>query len=250
MEKSLFWDAQKTEEGGFDRVYSSDDFASMFNGFWGNGVIPNRQNALLCEVLENSNSIIVNAGDAFINGRFYSNTDDMRFTLDISESKDRVDYIALRFDANKRKIYLRVLKGLAGNGAPSYAQNENLFDLILAKVTIPANSKYLSDEDIQDMRGSNLCSWVNIRWTIDNLQTQFQEWYNGIQEKLNNIDVVQLQNDIDITKADLELSNSKLKAAEAKIEQLEKINGRNIIRKNGSIYLNVLDYDAALDTGL
>ena len=40
METSLFWDAQENSEGVLDRVYNSDDFAAMFMGFWGDGLIP------------------------------------------------------------------------------------------------------------------------------------------------------------------------------------------------------------------
>ena len=66
METSLFWDAQENSEGVLDRVYNSDDFAAMFAGFWGDGLIPNTSTALLVEPIENSFAVVVNPGDAFI----------------------------------------------------------------------------------------------------------------------------------------------------------------------------------------
>ena len=45
METSLFWDAQQSQDGTLDRVYNSDDFAAMFMGFWGDGLIPNTSTA-------------------------------------------------------------------------------------------------------------------------------------------------------------------------------------------------------------
>ena len=98
METSLFWDAQQNEDGTLDRVYNPDDFAAMFMGFWGDGLIPNVSTALLVEPIENSFAVVVNPGDAFIKGRFCQNTEDRQFTLSNGNAEERVDYIALRFD--------------------------------------------------------------------------------------------------------------------------------------------------------
>ena len=121
METSLFWDAQQNEDGTLDRVYNSDD-------------------------IENSFAVVVNPGDAFIKGRFYQSTEDKQFTLTNGNAEERVDYIALRFDSEKRSVYLKYLEGAEGQGSPLYARSGSLFDLLLAKITVPANAQYLTDE--------------------------------------------------------------------------------------------------------
>ena len=243
MEQSLFWDAVKAEDGTFDKTYNSDDFAKMFSGFWGNGIIPNNDKALLVEPLENSMSVYVCAGDAFIGGRFYQLDKDLKFTLDTSGSKSRVDLIALRFDKSKRQIKLRVLKGADDGTTPSYAQLDSLYDLVLAKVVVRANAQYLTDEDVTDYRGTSLAPWIDMRFNVEAVDKSFQQWFSGIQEKLNNVDAAKLQMELD-------KANQELTQAKRKIDKLEQMQGRNIIRKGNSIFLNVADYDAALDKGL
>lgn len=280
MEKSLFWDA-KSVDGVMDRTYNSDDFASMFNGFWGEGVIPNTPNALWVESLENSMTVVVNAGDAFIQGRFYQNTEDSRFTLDIASDKDRTDFIALRCDKQARKIYIRVLKGADGMGEPTFARTDNYYDLILAKVHVKANVKFITDKDIEDTRGTKLCPWVNLRWTMDNLQQSFQDWYNGVQEVLNKEVALQLQEQINKNKTDLiaandkilelqtiltsandeignlktevtdtktnlQSANTELNTAKGKIAELEK--KRWVVNKGNAIYITGVEYDSSIDT--
>ena len=282
MEKSLFWDA-KSVDGAFDRTYNSDDFASMFQGFWGEGVVPNTPNALWVESLENSMTVVVNPGDAFIQGRFYQNTEDLHLTLDIASDKDRVDFITLRCDREARKVFIRILKGADGMGEPTYARTDNYHDLILAKVHVKANAKFITDNDIEDTRGSKLCPWVNLRWTIDNLQQSFQDWYAGVQEVLNKEVALQLQEQVNKNKADLIAANDKildlqgklstandeistlksevsttktnlqaatteLNTAKGKIAALEK--KRWIVKKGDKVYVDCVDYNPDIDTSI
>lgn len=220
MEKSLFWDA-KSVDGVLDRTYSSDDFAAMFQGFWGDGVIPNRTNALLVEPLENSMSVYVCAGDAFVGGRFYQSTSDVKITLDTCGDADRVDLIALRFDAEKRTVHLKYLEGAEGMGQPSYARTDTLYDLILARITIPANAQYLEDSFVEDLRGTELCPWLSMRWSLDEIQEQFEKWYAGVRELLNENVAKELSDRID--------------------------RNRGSFVKDGTLYINSYVYDEELD---
>lgn len=269
MQTSLFWDA-KSVDGEFDRVYSSDDFATMFEGFWGSGVIPNTDNALMVEVIENSFSIKVNAGDAFVGGRFYQNTSDFKITLDISGKENRVDFIVLRMDKSKREVSLMALKGSEGGIEPSVSKLDYCYDLVLAKVQIPANAEYLQDENVTDCRGTSLCPWVNLRWTISNLQTQFQEWYDSIQAKFTdsvvadfNTQIETLTNSLATAETSLSAANDEIKSLNSDVASLEKHldkantnieslqqYSRSIVQKDGTVYLKVVDYDSKLDTGL
>lgn len=226
METSLFWDAQRTTDGSWDRTYSSDDFAAMWRGFWGDGLIPNRPDALLVEVLENTFSVVVNPGDAMLGGRFYGSTSDLRLTLSQPGDEDRVDLVALRLDKSKRRIWLRVLEGAPGEGEPTRADTDTVRDLILARVHVRAGSTYLTDEDCEDLRGTSLAPWVDLRFDLDNVKNGFQEWYERMRQLLDEDVAVQLSN---------------------RIDEVESKASRNIVRKNGIVYLNVAEYDPALD---
>lgn len=258
MENSLFWDAQEVE-GILDRVYSSDDFAAMFAGFWGNGIIPNASTALLVEPIENSFAVVVNAGDAMLKGRFYQNTDDVQFTLANGNAETRVDYIALRYDYAHRKVYLKLLQGADGEGAPSYAQSDTLFDMLLARITIPANAQYLTDEMVEDLRGTSYAPWINLRFDLDAIVDSFQAWYDGVRETLDEDVAVTLQNQITALETK---HNQDIAALEAQHEQditnleteitntFNECKRADTVIKENAIYIRTRPYDASIDTDI
>lgn len=258
MENSLFWDAQTDTEGALDRVYNSDDFASLFYGFWDTGLIPNASTALLVEPIENSFAVVVNPGDALIKGRFYQNTDDMQFTLANGNAETRVDFIALRFDYEARRVYLKYLQGADGQGEPSYARTPTLYDLLLAKITVPANAQYLTDEMVDDLRGTTDCPWVNLRFDLDAITSSFQAWYDNVRELLDEDAAVQLQGEIDELEAKHDSDVATLNSTIANLvvqnqelqEQLDNERHYDNVIKDGNIYINTRPYDASIDTDI
>ncbi|WP_273445707.1 hypothetical protein [Thermophilibacter provencensis] len=258
METSLFWDAQENSEGVLDRVYNSDDFAAMFAGFWGDGLIPNTSTALLVEPIENSFAVVVNPGDAFVKGRFYQNTEDRQFTLANGNAEERIDYIALRFDSERRSVYLKYLEGAEGEGNPLYARSTGLFDLLLAKITIPANAQYLTDEMVDDLRGTSDCPWINLRFDLDTITSSFQAWYDNVRELLDEDAAVHLQGEIDELEAKHDSDVAALNSTIANLviqnqelqEQLDNERHYDAVIKDGNIYLNTRPYDASIDTDI
>ena len=258
METSLFWDAQENSEGVLDRVYNSDDFAAMFAGFWGDGLIPNTSTALLVEPIENSFAVVVNPGDAFVKGRFYQNTEDRQFTLANGNAEERIDYIALRFDSERRSVYLKYLEGAEGEGNPLYARSAALFDLLLAKITVPANAQYLTDEMVDDLRGTSDCPWINLRFDLDAITSSFQAWYDNVRELLDEDAAVQLQGEMDELEAKHDSDVATLNSTIANLvvqnqelqEQLDNERHYDAVIKDGNIYLNTRPYDPTIDTDI
>lgn len=254
METSLFWDAQQNQDGTLDRVYNSDDFAAMFMGFWGDGLIPNTSTALLVEPIENSFAVVVNPGDAFIKGRFYQNTEDKQFTLSNGNAQERVDYIALRFDSEKRSVYLKYLEGAEGEGNPLFARSTGLFDLLLAKITVPANAQYLTDEMVEDLRGTSDCPWINLRFDLDAITSSFQAWYDNVRQLLDEDVAVQLQEQIDENESDIATLNQSIANLVVQNqqlqEQLENERKYDNVIKDGNIYINTRPYDPTIDTDI
>lgn len=220
MEQSLFWDAEQGADGTLDRTYSSDDFASMWASIWTTGVMPNQKDSLLVEPLESSMSVYVNAGSAFINGRFYQLTEDLKLTLDTASDKTRIDLVSLRFDKPKRQIKLRILKGADDGTMPTYAANDSLYDLILARITIPANAQYLTDSMVEDCR-----TFSDFSYSLDNIKRNFYKWFNNLNTELEGDVAANLAN---------------------RIEEVER-ESRSVIRKDNRIYLKTYDYDESLD---
>lgn len=253
METSLFWDAKEVD-GTLDRVYNSDDFAAMFAGFWGNGLIPNASSCLWVEPIENTFAVVVNPGDAFVKGRFYKNDSDLQLTLTSGNGEERVDYVALRFDSPKRQVYLRVLEGAEGEGAPSFAQSDTLFDLLLARVTIPANAQYLTDEMVEDLRGTEVCPWVNLRFDLDAITHGFEQWYTDMRELLDEDVAVQLQEQIDKNESDITALNQSIANLVVQNQQLQAqlSNERryDAVIKNNDLYVYARPYNASIDTGI
>lgn len=254
MENSLFWDAKQVN-GAWDRTYNSDDFAGMFAGFWGDGLIPNAENALLVEPIENSFAIVVNPGDAFVKGRFYKNSEDKQFTLTSGNAQTRIDYIALRYDYSKRQVYLKVLEGAEGKGNPTFAQSDTLFDLLLAKITIPANAQYLTDEMVEDLRGTLNCPWVNLRFEMDAIVSSFESWYQDMRDLLDKEVAIELQNRItDLEEnhaADVQALEQNLETLESQIQDVKDkwVNERqyDTVIKDGNIYIQPRPYDPEID---
>lgn len=254
METSLFWDAQENSEGFLDRVYNSDDFAAMFAGFWGDGLIPNTSTALLVEPIENSFAVVVNPGDAFVRGRFYQNTEDRQFTLANGNAEERIDYIALRFDSEKRSVYLKYLEGAEGEGNPLYARSTGLFDLLLAKITVPANAQYLTDEMVEDLRGTSDCPWINLRFDLDAITSSFQSWYDNVRALLDEDVAIQLQEQIDENADDIATLNSTIASLVVQNQQLQQqlADERKYdnVEKDGNIYIYTRPYDPSIDTDI
>lgn len=264
-QQSLFWDAQ-SQDGVFDRTYSSDDFAAMFAGLYRTGVIPNTTNALLVEGIENTFSLVVNPGQAVINGRFYRSDSDVRLLLDGAGDSTRVDLVVLRLDKSKRSIYLRVLKGSEGDGTPTFAHTDSLYDLVLAKVTVPAAAKYLEDSMIEDMRGGISCPWAEVSFDMSDMVSQFSKWYESAKKAVDDsvasrlqasIDALQEQHSKDVASIqeqhskDIDaLKESHKKDVDALNKSLAAERKSDMVVKNGNLYIRSRAYDASIDTDI
>lgn len=196
MENSLFWDAEIVD-GEYDRTYSSDDFAALFEGFWNTGIIPNGSTPLLVSPVAGGMAVSVSAGKANIKGRLYTNSAPVTLTLKIGDSAARVDFIALRMDKSSRTMKLRILEGVAGEGEPTHATGEALYDLLLAKVTVPAYATEVKAENITDLRGSASCPWISANFDIDALTTKFNTWFETTKSRISAITEQKLQTEID-----------------------------------------------------
>ena len=164
-EQSMPWDAEE-ENGVYDRVFYSEDFAAMFSAFWGNGVFDNPTDALQVVSKGNGMEVSVLTGRGHINGHFYVNTADKDFTVpEASSSNARIDCIILRMEAAKKTITLQYVTGVPAvmPTAAELVRTETIYDLRIAEITVNANITGITQNNIADKRyDDTVCGRVSV----------------------------------------------------------------------------------------
>lgn len=163
-EKSGFFDAHLVN-GEYDRVYLAENFAKYFASFIGNGIFGGKSNELMVQQKETADmSIKVLSGQAWINGYWYENSDELSLTIDVADGVlNRIDAIVLRWDNSERVIRLVVKKGTPATNAsaPVIQRNADLYELKLAQVNVKAGTTRITQANITDTRlNSDVCGLV------------------------------------------------------------------------------------------
>ena len=163
-EKSGFFDAHLVS-GKYDRMYLADDFARFFASFIGNGIYGGKSNELMVQQKTTANmSVSVLTGQAFINGYFYENTEELSLSIDVADGvQNRIDLIVLRWDNVERVIRLAVKKGNSASSpsAPRLVRDADFYELKLAEVYVKAGTTSITQMDITDTRlNSEECGFV------------------------------------------------------------------------------------------
>lgn len=168
MEFDFAFDADAIDVDGqifYDREYKSDIFRKYFYSFVGNGVFAETGNALLVlsktpEVME----VVVKSGQAWAEGAFYINDDDLTLTIEPSHNTlNRIDAVVIRCDYTERHMYATVVTGTPATTPSHYipVRNANMFELKLAEVYVPFASLNVKQSNITDYRAvSAVCGWV------------------------------------------------------------------------------------------
>lgn len=208
MEKSFIFDAVNVN-GKWDRQYFSKDYADYFSTFISNGIFPNPSTNLQV-IANNDMTVTLKAGKAFINGRYYHNTDNLELKFDIADGVlDRIDTVVIQCRGlidNGRKIIAVVKKGEFSSEPvpPPIIRNDDIWELRIANIHINHGVVKITQADIEDTRlDSKNCGLVSqMVQTVDtttlynqiqtdllnfNLQekTKFNEWFQGLKDILD-----------------------------------------------------------------
>ena len=137
--------------------YTQPQFAEVLSKIFNNGVFSDIDDELA--VSENdpvSLSVIVAAGEAWINGFWYQNTANIVKTLGAADPDNpRIDRIILRLDTTEDfKISCEVLEGTpaADPDPPELTQTAAIYEISLAQVLVAEDATSVSDGDITDER--------------------------------------------------------------------------------------------------
>lgn len=185
-----FFNAQLVGEE-YDRVYLAEQFAAYFASFIGNGIFGSSMQQLEVMAQNDSNmSVKVLAGQAWINGWWYRNTEEYTLSIDVADGVlSRIDAIVLRWGNSERDMWLHVIKGTpsANPQAPTISRDADYYDLQLATVSVGRGVIRITQAQIQDTRLNNtVCGLVT--GVVDQIDTtdlynQFEQYFLEFKQR-------------------------------------------------------------------
>lgn len=188
-----------------DRTYSAAQITEYFDGLVSDGVYESVGGAMQVQAATGMN-VNIQTGRAIIDCRWIRN--DAVITMPITASHvtlARYTAIMVRLDYSARTISIIAVDGAPASSPakPTPTDTETVKDLVLAYLYIPAGATTIPQANIQDMRGTDLCSWVTglikqvdtsqlfAQWQdacqtfYDNMTTEFDNWFETLTSKLS-----------------------------------------------------------------
>ena len=192
--------------GKYDREYTAEDFAKYFALFVGNGVFANPASQLMVKIAATKQTpynVTVEPGWAFINGYWYHLQQKATLTIPVNTSaQTKYQRIVVRYNNTTREIGLAIVESAGETLSPT--RNEAVYDIALAQITVKSNASVLSASDVKDLRpSSKYCGYVagaidqiDAGTLYDNLTEQFNVWFAGVKDQLQQDEAIRLQNQI------------------------------------------------------
>lgn len=192
--------------GKYDREYTAEDFAKYFALFVGNGVFANPASQLMVKIAATKQTpynVTVEPGWAFINGYWYHLQQKATLTIPVNTSaQTKYQRVVVRYNNTTREIGLAIVESAGETLSPT--RNDAVYDLALAQITVKSNASVLSASDVKDLRpSSKYCGYVagavnqiDAGTLYDNLTEQFNEWFAGVKDQLQQDEAIKLQNQI------------------------------------------------------
>ena len=208
MQSSGFFNSEIDQSTGtYDLEYYASQFADYFALFVGNGVFGSPTNQLKVSAGEGLN-VVVSTGWAFIDGYWYHNDEELELVIPPNAtSQIRTDSVKCRLDFSTRKILTAYY-----NGDVDVVRDGTYYDLKLAEVIIPVAATQVLESNITDTRiNEDVCGLVTglleVQTTKDlfaQYQAMFDEWFDGIKDKLGSDPAGNLQIQIDEVKENVD----------------------------------------------
>ena len=182
--KSYFFNAVQTGDT-YDQTYSAEDVTSYLDKIVGNGVFPNPSTNL--QVAASSGmSVIVRAGQGWIDGHKMVNTADMPLTVEPADVVlNRIDAVIFYVDHTSREMGIAIKAGTPANSpsAPVLTRNTARYELCLARIRVNKQTAAITASMITDTRGnSGLCGFVQGLIQQADTTTLFDQWQSGYDE--------------------------------------------------------------------
>lgn len=234
-----------------DRLYDAEQLSSIFDGVIVDGVYENVGEAFNVTAYPDAyNTVLVGTGRAWFDHTWTLNDSRFSITLDPpNEMLGRIDAIVI--DVNKerdtRKNSIIYLKGdeATPDFPPALINTENHHQYPIAYITRHAEQNGpIKQSDIEITVGTGACPIVtgvleaqNLENLMQQLDAEFNEWWDGIKDVLDENVVTNLQNQIDEI-------NAKLDSDTALVGLLEKPIAEAFM--SGDYGLNVTSYSVPI----
>lgn len=168
-----------------DRLYNADQMSLYFEGLISQGVFENVGDRM--QVTAGTGmSVNVGTGRAIVQSKWAKNDAALNLAITAADvQKNRIDAIAIRFDATARTVSIVVKEGTATTGAaspPARATGADVYELFLAYVSVPKATSAITQAMITDLRASTNCGWVT--GIIDQVDTSdlFDQWQAAYED--------------------------------------------------------------------
>ncbi len=216
--------------GKYDRQYTAEDFAKYFALFVGNGVFANPASQLMVKIAATKQTpynVTVEPGWAFINGYWYHLQQKATLTIPVNTTaQTKYQRVVVRCNNTTREIGLTIVEAVGETIEPT--RNDAIYDLALAQITVKSNASALSVSDVKDLRpSSKYCGYVagvvnqiDAGTLYDNLTEQFNEWFAGVKDQLQQDEAIKLQNQIgNLEELNTEQKNNLVSAVNSAVEK-------------------------------
>lgn len=146
-----------------DRAYTAADFRAFYELLFTTGLAYGALNSL--EVVQQDTpdmSVLVKSGAVMIRGamRVVETAETLEPNTNPAGS-DRIDYVVARLVYATRRIDLALVQGVAGSGAPALTRNDSIYELAMAKLTLPSGYAAVTTAMITDTREDGaLCGYL------------------------------------------------------------------------------------------
>lgn len=167
----------------FDRAVDEEFLSAYLGAYTSNGVYPETANSLKVTAGTGLN-IAVQPGKCWVNGKFGYIDKAETLMLNTAGDTNRTDSVVIRLD-----LINRTMEPVIKNNSTTLQRDSDIWEIMLAKVTVKAGAQQISSADITDTRGdSTLCGYVyNRLQEIDTTDlfaqydAAFKQWFESIQ---------------------------------------------------------------------
>lgn len=184
MIKSYFFNAEKLEDGSYDRTYNAESFSDWLKLIVGNGVFSNPSTNLQVEARTGFN-IVVNSGSGWIDGHKMDNTIYYPLNLDGSDVLyDRIDRVIFFLDNSARTMGIEILKGELSDfpQPPALTRDDERMEYALADILVAHQVTEITQADITDVRAdTSVCGWVTGLIEQVDTETLFIQWQTAYE---------------------------------------------------------------------
>lgn len=239
-EKGFFFNAfpDSSTVTGYDRNYNADDISQWLATVWDTGVV--KTNVVSTEpqglkvVANVGMGINVQAGKAAIQGKPYSNTALVSFTVATAPTgaSSRYDYVILRMDNTQtqsgRNTSLMLVTGDSNIPTVSnLTRTSDVYDLMLAYIEVQPNATSIAQAQITDCRGDQtLCPWFTAVKGYD-------EYYDAIVQQFESNITLASASTTAVTNIAASLYNSRYSLVEVYCNGLKEENTDYTVSTSG-----------------